>query len=165
LMGAYGTPANGYAILDFISGEVASTSNKLGSLLEPQNPLLTGVVNLSATLAYRSTATVINGGIVVAQWGGDAREPLVVRGVRGNRTLVELNFYPASSNVNPDLWTGDGAALMRNALKYSRCMPCQAGTYSFAGEHRSRLDAECRSCGGAGCDLDNFGAGSKIWGL
>jgi hypothetical protein len=139
LMGAYGTPANGYSILDYISGEVSSTPNTLGNLSEPQSPLLKGVVSLSAFLAYRSTAPVINGGVVVAHWGGDAREPLVVRGVRGNRTLVELNFFPASSSVNSDLWTGDGAVLMRNALKYSRCITCKAGTYSFAGERHSRL--------------------------
>ncbi len=142
LMGAYGTPENGYAILDYISGNATSSPNSLGIMLEPQSPLLTGVVSLSALLAYRSTGPVINGGVVVAQWGDDGREPLVVRGVRGNRTLVELNFFPASSSANPALWTGDGAALMRNALKYSRCMACQAGTYSFAGEHYSRACGE-----------------------
>jgi hypothetical protein len=139
LMGAYGIPANGYAILDYISGDVVFSPNSIGDLLESQSPLLMGVVSLSAPLAYRRTGRVINGGIVVAQWGGDGQEPLVVRGVRGNRTLVELNFFPASSSVNPALWTGDGAALMRNALKFSRCMICQAGTYSFAGEQYSRL--------------------------
>ena len=138
LMGAYGTPSNGYAIFDYISGDVISTPESLGDLLEPWSPLLTGVVSLAASLAYRSTAPVINGGVVVAQWGGGGREPLVVRGMRGNRTLVELNFFPASSSVDPALWTGDGAALMRNALKYSRCMVCWAGTYSVAGEHYSR---------------------------
>ena len=133
-MGAYGTPANGYLILDYVSGNVTSTPESLGDLLEPESPLLLEVGSLAASLAYRSTAPVINGGIVVARWGGGGREPLVVRGVRGNRTLVELNFYPASSSVDPALWTGDGAALMRNALKYSRCMTCRAGTFSFAGE-------------------------------
>ena len=134
---AYGIPANGYTIIDHISGDVTSTPESLGDLLEPWSPLLTEVASLEASLAYRSTAPVINGGIVVAQWGGDGREPLVVRGVRGNRTLVELNFFPASSSVNPALWTGNGTALMRNALKYSQCMTCHAGTFSFAGEHEA----------------------------
>jgi hypothetical protein len=139
LMGAYGTPANGYTMLDYDLRDLISTPSSLGELLEPQSPLLSGVNSISALLAHRSTARVINGGVVVAQWGGGEQEPLVVRGVRGNRTLVELNFFPASSSVNPDLWTGDGAALMRNALKYSRCMSCWAGTYSVAGEHRSKM--------------------------
>jgi hypothetical protein len=138
-MGAFGTPANGYAILDYISGNLDSSPGSLGDILEPQSPLLIDVTSLTASLAHRSTAPVTNGGIVVAQWAGSGREPLVVRGVRGNRTLVELNFFPASSSVDPDLWTGDGAALMRNALKYSRCMTCQTGTISFAGEQNSRL--------------------------
>jgi hypothetical protein len=144
LMGAFGTPANGYAILDYISGDLASTAGSLGDLLEPESPLLTDVHTIAALLAYRSTAPVVNSGVVVAQWGGSGREPLVVRGVRGNRTLVELNFFPASSSVNPALWSGDGAVLMRNALKYSRCMPCKAGTYSVVGEHHSRFDARAR---------------------
>ena len=137
VLGAYGWPENGYAILDHASGNVSSTPESLRAFLEPQSPLLTDVVSLEAVLAHRSTAPVINGGIVVAQWGGGGQEPLVVRGVRGNRTLVELNFFPPSSSVDPSLWTGDGAALMRNALKYTRCMPCQAGTFSDTGKHYS----------------------------
>jgi hypothetical protein len=138
-MGAFGTPGNGYTVLDYLTGDLISPPDSLGELLEPASPLLTGVYSLAALLAHRSTAPVINGGIVVARWRNGGQEPLVVRGVRGNRTLVALNFFPASSSVDPALWTGDGAALMRNALKYSRCMTCWAGTYSVAGEHRWRL--------------------------
>ncbi len=58
---------------------------------------------------------------------------LVLRGTRGGRTLVELNFWPVSSRVASPGWTGDGAQLLRNGLKYSRCMPCAAGTYAAAG--------------------------------
>jgi hypothetical protein len=147
LMGTYGTPANGYIVIDYDLGDFTSTPDSLGNLSESQSPLLTGVVSLSALLAYRSTSPVINGGVVVAQWGGGGQEPLVVRGVRGNRTLVQLNFFPASASVDPALWTGDGAALMRNALKYSRCMQCRAGAISFAGELFRGWDAES---GGAG---------------
>ena len=85
---------------------------------------------------------------MVAQWrgSGGGREPLVVRGVRGNRTLVQLNLFPASASVDPAFWTGDGAALMRNALKYSRCMLCGAGTIFVAGE----LSRGWGAVGGAG---------------
>jgi hypothetical protein len=147
LKGAYGTPANGYALFDNTFGDLTSTADSLGDLLEPQSPLLTDVDTLAALVAYRSTAPVINSGAVVARWRGGGREPLVVRGVRGNRTLVELNLFPVSSSINLALWTGDGTALMRNALKYSRCMPCRAGTYSVAGEHHSSQGrAAARGC-------------------
>ncbi len=57
----------------------------------------------------------------------------MLRGTRGNRTLIELNFLPASSSSDSQWWTGDGAGLMRNALMYSRSILCGSGTFS-AGE-------------------------------
>jgi len=55
---------------------------------------------------------------VVARWGSGA--PLIVRGVKDGRNLVALNFFPPSSRVAPNLWniTTDGAAIMRNALRF-----------------------------------------------
>jgi hypothetical protein len=137
LQGAYGTPNSSYALADYAQGDLSSPSNDfLGEKLEEQSPLLYGVTNLSVGTATRSTAPSVEGrGVVVAKWGGGGQEPLVLRGKKGERNLVELNFYPASSNVDSDLgWTGDGKALLRNALKYSRCMvPCAPGTYSEKG--------------------------------
>jgi hypothetical protein len=137
LKGAYGRADNGYALLDYTSGSWISPSDSLGVILEQQSPLLTGVKLFAASPAgaYRSTANIIaNRGIVVARWRSGDAEPLVIRGSRGNRTLIELNFWPPST-----YWTGDGSALLRNALKYSRCMPgqlfCDPGTFSTAGEH------------------------------
>jgi hypothetical protein len=134
LQGAYGTPGNGYALLDYAQGAVADTSDSLGDVLEPLSPLMAGVASLSATAAYRSTAPLIAGRAVeVARWRSSAA-PLVLRGMRGNRTLVELNFIPTPwSFAENGYWVGDGASLMRNALKYSRCLPCGKGTYSGAG--------------------------------
>ena len=134
LRGAYGTVANGYALMDYALGSFIVPSDSLGDVLEPQSPLMTGVASLAATDAYRSTAPVVAGrGVVVARWRGGGREPLVLRGRRGNRTLVELNFHPMSSNFFSSWWTGDGALLLRNALKYSRCMLCGPGTFAAAG--------------------------------
>jgi hypothetical protein len=134
LRGAYGTAANGYALFNYALGVEAHPSDSLGEVLEPKSPLLAGVASLTATQAARSTGPVISGrGAVVARWLGGGKEPLVVRGARGNRTLVELNFYPPSSKALPGLWVGDGAALLRNALKYSRCMPCPSRTFAAAG--------------------------------
>ncbi len=127
LQGAYGAADNGYALLDYATGSMIDSSDTLEDVLEPESPLLTGVVSLGASNAFRSSALVISGrGFVVARWGG--AQPLVVRGVRGNRTLVELNLFP------PFFVSGDGADLMLNVLKYSRCMLCGPGTFSAAGE-------------------------------
>ena len=137
LLGAYGNASNGYALLDYALGTSAnlSDSDALGDVLEPGSPLMAGVASLSAVQAYRSTAPVVGGrGVVVARWRGGGGEPLVVRGARGSRTLVELNFYPPSDQARSGFWTGDGTALLRNALKYSRCIFCGGpGTFSAAG--------------------------------
>ncbi len=134
LQGVYGTVASGYCLLDYSLGGYSFSPNSLGDLVEPQSPLLTGVAAFAATDAYRSTAPVVSGrGVVVARWRSGGMEPLLLRGARGNRTLVELNFAPFSSKVYNNFWTGDGAALLRNALKYSRCMLCGPGTFAAAG--------------------------------
>ncbi len=129
LQGAYGAVGGGYALLDYAQGSSTDpVADSLGDVLEQQSPLMAGVASL-AVQDGRSTAPVIagRGAVVVARWRGGGQEPLVVRGARGNRTLVELNIFP------PVCTTGDGVALLRNALKYSRCMPCGAGTYAAAG--------------------------------
>ena len=136
--GAYARVDEGYALLDHTSASVCTInpgSDSLGDVLEPQSPLLAGVSSLAASYAIRSTAPVVSGrGIVVARWRGGGQEPLVVRGERGGRTLVELNFFPVSIRDWSGFWAGDGAALLRNALKYSRCMLCGPGTFPTAGE-------------------------------
>ena len=131
LRGRFGAVANGYML---INGTAAceSPADSLGAVLEAQSPLMTGVTALSAQKAYRSTGAVINGGQVVAQWASNGR-PLVVRGTRANRPLVALNVYPPSSSGYRTFWTGDGAELLRNALLYSACAPCTAGTFTAAG--------------------------------
>jgi hypothetical protein len=133
LQGAYGNASNGYALLDYALGTSANTADSLGEVLEPDSPLMSGVKFFSAVLGDRSTSPAIGGrGVVVARWGSGT--PLVVRGTRGSRTLVELTLYPPSSSAMGGYWSGDGAALMRNALKYSRCLPCGGpGTFSDAG--------------------------------
>ncbi len=120
LEGAYAAPGNGYALLNYAAaqGGYKSPSGSLGDVLEPLSPLMAGVTSLSAEVALHGAAPPIAGrSVVVARWRGGGNEPLVLRGTRGNRTLVELNFWPVSGG-----WTGDGAALLRNAVKYSRCI-------------------------------------------
>jgi hypothetical protein len=136
LQGAYGAAGGGYALLDYAQGGRTNPgADSLGDVLEPQSPLMAGVASFAAQASDRSTAPVIagRGAAVVARWDGGGREPLVVRGTRGNRTLVELNLWPVSSSAAYYWWTGDGAALLRNALKYSRCTASGAETFAAAG--------------------------------
>jgi hypothetical protein len=137
--GAYANISNGYALMDYSLGSSNNPRDSLGDLLEPQSPLLLGVASFSAYWGDRSTSPVISGrGVVVARWRYG--NPLVVRGRRGNRTLVELTLYPPSNEAMNGYWTGDGGALMRNALKYSRCIFCGGlGTFSEAGAECLRL--------------------------
>ncbi len=125
LRGTYGTPANSYALLDYAAGAWAYGWNSLGDVLEPESPLLTGLASFS-TLTYWSTAPVVSSvGVVVVRWQNGL--PLVLRGARGERTLVELNFWPSPTNQD---WA---AGLMLNAIKYSRCKLCAPGTFAAAG--------------------------------
>jgi hypothetical protein len=137
LQGRYGTVSSGYALMNYAQGSTISPRDNLGEVLEPHSPLMYQVASLSTYTGGRSTAPVVAGrGVVVARWYGGGQEPLVLRGKRGDRNLVELNFPPVSKAAYPFSWSGDGANLLRNGLKYSRCMPslqCGAGTYAVAG--------------------------------
>ncbi len=135
MRGAWGDPANGYALLDYAGGEKSNSKDSLGDLLEPQSPLLIGVSSFSASpWADRTVAPVINSGVVVAKWRSGS--PFVVRGVRGCRTLVELTFYAAYVPYEEG-WTGDGIVLICNALKFSRCMlpsSCMPAFFNITGK-------------------------------
>jgi hypothetical protein len=96
-------------------GQIQPTDS-LGTINEPNSPLLADVTTFTADSAYSSTGGAINGGIVVAEWG-DGR-PLIVRGVVDGRNRVDLNFFPPSDDSNSGSWIGDGAELMRNALLF-----------------------------------------------
>ncbi len=94
-------------------------NDSLGVVNEPNSPLMSGVTKLAATSAFRSTGGAINGGVVVAAWASG--KPLIVRGVLNNRNYVSLNMFPPSASQTTgrnDFWTGDGAAIMRNALMF-----------------------------------------------
>ena len=83
--------------------------------------------------AYRSTGAPLAGATVVAEWGQG--RPLVVRGAKAGRRIAALNMYPVSATMGSILWVGDGAALMRNALLYSACVPCRIGAFAPAGDY------------------------------
>lgn len=115
LGGRFGNPANGYILLAPADKDIDAAS--LGTVHEPESPLMAGVSQLSATGAYRSQGQVVNGGTVVARWSGTGR-PLVVRGFVKGRNRVDLNMWPVSSAGSSNGWTGHGATLLKNALLY-----------------------------------------------
>ncbi|MDQ3262726.1 MAG: Ig-like domain-containing protein [Myxococcota bacterium] len=100
--------ADGYNLFEL--GGQASSSASLGTVVEPSSPLMSGVNTLSGGTIHVGTGAVTNGGVVVAYWS--TGRPLVVRGTVNGRNRVDLELYP------PAYWTGDGVALMRNALLY-----------------------------------------------
>ena len=120
--GSFGAASSGYTLIDESAGGAMASQDTLGTLKEPQSPLLVGVSSLGAQSNWHSTGAVINGGVVVASWMSGA--PLVVRGTKAGRPLVALNMYPVSAATASIGWTGDGAALIRNALLYSACSSC-----------------------------------------
>ncbi len=131
--GAWRDPRNGYALLDYTACFWDNNAGSLGKILEPESPLLTGVSSFVAAPWGDKTvaSSVINGGVVVAEWSSGS--PLVLRGVRGNRTLVEITFYAAYLTSGWG-WAGDGVAMVRNALKFSRCIGCRPKSYVLAGQ-------------------------------
>ncbi len=115
VQGRFGDPANGYILIS--PAGLLAWNDSLGTILEPASPLVDGVHTLTASQAYRSAGSAINGGIVVAQW--QTGEPLIVRGKVKGRNRVDINMQPPSSDgAGVDGWTGDGDKVMRNALVY-----------------------------------------------
>lgn len=93
----------------------ASGAASLGTIHDPNHPTVQGVSTLSGTNIFRTNGTGIHpGSTLIASWN-DGR-PLVVEGSVPNR--VDLGLFPPSSDINGAYWTGDGAALMANALEY-----------------------------------------------
>jgi hypothetical protein len=107
-----------------------TTSVTLGTILEPANPMLSGV----ATFGYNgfspnhlpTSSYTKNNPIVVAQYSDG--NPAVVRAVVNNRNLVEINGFGTSTANGGSFsygWdpTTDGATLIAQALKYTTPPP------------------------------------------
>lgn len=140
LQGKFGTISNGYMLIDW-SAPAEFPADSLGTVLEPESPLMNGVKSLTAVNGWRSTGAVINGGVVVARWASNGR-PLVVRGTRAGRPLAVINIWPIPLFPGlPTSWVGNGASLLRNGLLYSVCAPCSAGSFSAAGENADAEDS------------------------
>lgn len=114
--GRFGDPKGPYALF----GPLGAYGNELRDQMivaEMQSPVSAGIHALSyvnnANIAYALTQNVA---ATVALWTPD-NFPLAVRGVVKGRGRVDLNFcadYPNAVYLGG--WTGDGIALIRNAL-------------------------------------------------
>jgi hypothetical protein len=91
-------------------------ADSLGVIDEPMSPLVADVKNLAGSAVFGADSALLNGATVVAHWGSG--RPLIVRGTVKNRRRVDLNFWPVSNDGFMGAWTGDGAAILRNALLY-----------------------------------------------
>jgi hypothetical protein len=103
-------PVNALEATDSFSA--SSSTQDLGS----GSPLLNGVMSISGT-GWRGAQALQNGGVAGAKWASG--DPLVVAGnvvdARGiARNIVDLNILP--TDIATGAWTGDGIALLRNAL-------------------------------------------------
>jgi len=96
----------------------------LGTILEPQSPLLAGVTKLDCikpnayTPCIHVTAEPLNGATIVAKWSDGS--PLAVRKEFGTKQAVELNFFAGSRNSS-GAWNPTGndfPTLIKNALLY-----------------------------------------------
>lgn len=79
-------------------------------IIESNSPLMVDVTEL--TVELHCDGDPVSGAKVVASLSTSG-DPLVVRGMVNGRGRVDVNFFPS-----PGVWTGDGAALLRNALLY-----------------------------------------------
>jgi hypothetical protein len=116
IQGRFGDPAMGYMISN-PSGTVSMPmDDSLGMVLDPQSRLMRDVKAFTAVATFKLVGEPVNGANVIARWSSGP--PLIVHGVVNGRNRVDVNFYPpATQNMVPH-WTGDGAAILRNALLF-----------------------------------------------
>ena len=118
LSGRFGNYSNGYVLLDNNKLPYTCTNDQVGAIQQPLSPLMADVSSGAGTNCM-CQVNIINNGILVSSWAGTGW-PLVVRGTRNGRNIVDLNVYPG-------YWPE--AALFRDALLYSMSTPCPAGYY------------------------------------
>ena len=116
-----------------ITPGVASTNSRatLGTIAKPNHPIMKDVQSFDGG-SY--SVRIVNGSIstgatLIASWS-DGSPLIATKNFKGNNR-VDLNFYPASSDVYSGLWvsTTDGAIIMANALKYAA-----GAKYNVSGE-------------------------------
>lgn len=116
IQGKFGDPSMGYMLTDPTGSLTAPSDDSLGTIQDPQSRLLRDVMMLDYKASVKSQGGIINGGVVVAQWSSGL--PLIVRGTVLGRNRVDLNFYPPQTQAAMTAWSGDGIAMIRNAVLF-----------------------------------------------
>ena len=106
------------------SGQSTGANLGFGTILEPDDPILTEVTNFDGgTSSFHNTGgTLASGATVIAEYTDGS--PLLIRASDvgpANTRRVFINFYPPSIDARDDFWdtTSDGARIMRNALLWA----------------------------------------------
>jgi len=121
LLGRFRT--GGYGLIGFYNGQQTGPAT-LGTILEPDHPLMEGVSTfIGGGYGGRPNTSNIAQGTLVASWSDGT--PLLVAGDVGGVPRADVGFFPTSSDVRPDFWdrNTDGAQMMRNALVFVGVAP------------------------------------------
>lgn len=116
IQGKFGDVTNGYMITDPAGTLSTSMDDALGSIAEPQSPLMRDVTTFSYPSSIKSQGGAINSGVVVANWSSNL--PLIIRGTALGRNRVDVNFFPPQTQMGTMAWMGDGVAILRNAVLF-----------------------------------------------
>ena len=118
--GIEGTRFNTDYLLLNLGAYSSDVTTTLGTVHDPNHPIMDLVSTLSNSTSYRSNnATMTTGSVVIAEWS-DGLPLVVVKENLGpaNARRADINLFPPSSTVRSDLWdaTTDGDILLANAL-------------------------------------------------
>lgn len=116
IQGRFGDASMGYMLLDPTVAPSMGENDMLGTVHEPQSPLMRDVTTFSYALSAKSTGAIINGGVAVVDWQKGL--PLIIRGTVKGRNRVDVNFYPPQTQGGNMVWGGDGVAILRNAVLF-----------------------------------------------
>ncbi|RJP36417.1 MAG: hypothetical protein C4547_07280 [Phycisphaerales bacterium] len=124
-----------------------STAASLGTIHDPNHPVVQGINTLAANQAFRPTGTTLHqDGVLVASWN-DGKVLVAARDIKGVKR-VDLGFYPPSNACSANWWTGDGATLMANALEYV----AGGGVGCIYTLKKSKAKGGCETCPEVGSD-------------
>lgn len=103
------------------AGQSNGANLGIGTILEPNDPILTNVTTFDGgTASFHNTGgTVAAGATIIAEYTDGS--PLLIRDENvgpANARRVFINFYPPSIDARDDFWdtSSDGALIMRNSL-------------------------------------------------
>lgn len=127
-----------------------SGATSLGTIHDPDHPVVQNVTTLSGTSLFRPTGVALHpDGVLLASWA-DGKILAAVRDINGVHR-VDLGLYPPSADCSGAWWVGDGAVLMANALEWVGGGGATLCQYTLT---KSKAKGGCLSCPSKG---DNYG--------